>query len=414
MRRLQRRFILAGLMAVLLLAAGLMLSPTALGQPRATGSVSGVVVNGASPVPGLRVVLQAVVAGSSKDAATTTSDSLGRFAFPGLDTSGLTSYAVYTHFQGGLFETPAISFTSGPSQTVTLQVYTTTTSSAAIQVASTTLLFSGPNQPKGLLPVGVLMTIENQGTTAYVASVGPAGGQPTNLLRFYLPPGAENLTLGAGFSGLQVVQVDSGFGVTATLPPGQSAFAFAYDVPYNGTKVSYPFRAEYPSVNVVALVPPAVILTGGSFQVKPEIKANGAVYQVLAADNLRSGEQVSFGLSRLPLPGENPDIDFGQVVLVGGILLLLLVGLTLLFLQRGALAVAFGWIPASLVSLPRQKARRQSRREAERKRLLRALLSLEERMAAGRIGPVAYSRQRAELRSALRPVVMRTGEESRP
>jgi hypothetical protein len=413
-RRRGVRLALAGLLAALFLSAGLALAPAALGQARATGTVSGVVVNGAKPVPGLAVVLQAVVGGSARDAATTTSDSLGRFSFAGLDTTGLTSYAVYTHYQGGLFETPVISFTSSPSQTVTLQVYPTTASSAAIQVASTTLLLRTPNQPKGLLPVGVLMTIENKGDTAYVASVGPAAGQPTNLLRFYLPPGAENLTLGAGFSGLQVVQVDSGFGVTATLPPGQSAFAFAYDVPYNGTRLTFPFKAEYPSVNVVALVPPAVKITGGSFQVKPEISANGSVYQVLARENLRSGEQYSFLLWHLPAPGENPDIEFGQLVLMGGILLLLLLGLALLFVHRGALAVAFGWIPASLVSPAGQKARRQRQRESERKRLLRALLTLEDRQAAGQIGPVAYSRKRAELRSELRPLVMRAGEEVRP
>jgi hypothetical protein len=413
MRRLKWRAPVAGLLAALLLSLVLAPAPSASGMARATGSVSGVVVNGGRPVPGLGVTLQAVVSGSPKDTATTTSDSQGRFAFTGLDTSGLTSYAAYTHYQGGLFETPAISFTSGPSQTVTLQVYPTTASSSGIQVASTTLLFSNPNQPKGLLPVGVLMTIENPGVTAYVASVGPAGGQPTDLLRFYLPPGAENLTLGAGFSGLQVVQVDSGFGVTATLPPGQSAFAFAYDVPYTGTQYTFPFRAEYPSINVVALVPPGVKVSGGSFQVKPDVTANGSVYQVLAGDNLRSGEQVSFGLERLPVPGENPDIDFAQLVLVGILLLLLLLGLAIVFLRRGALAVAFGWIPASLVSPARQKARRQSQRETERKRLLQALLNLEDRQVAGRIGPVAYSRQRAELRSALRPLVMRTGEESR-
>jgi hypothetical protein len=402
------------LLAALFLAAGLALAPAALGQARDTGSVSGVVVQGASPVPGLTVVLQAVVSGTAKDAATATSDRLGRFSFTGLDTSGLTTYAVYAHYQGGLFATPAISLTSGPSQTVTLQVYPTTASSAQIQVESTTLLLRSPNQPKGLLPVGVLMTMENHGDTAYVASVGPAGGQPTNLLRFYLPPGATDLTLGAGFSGLQVIQVDSGFGVTATLPPGQSAFAFAYNVPYSGTKVTFPFKPEYPSVNVVALVPSGVGVTGGSFQVKPDINANGATYQVLSGDNLRTGEVVSFGLSRLPLPGESPDIAFGQLVLVGGLLLLVLLGLALLFLRRGALAVAFGWIPASLVSPARQRARRQSQREAERKRLLRALLTLQDRQSAGQIGPVAYSRQRAELRSALRPLVMGAGEEGRP
>jgi hypothetical protein len=414
-RRLSWRISLSSLLAGLWLVAGFTFAPTALGQARTAGTVSGVVVNGSSPVSGLAVTLQAVVSGTAKDAATTTSDQLGRFSFSGLDTTGLTSYAVYTHYQGGVFETPAITFTSGPSTTVTLQVFPTSSSDSSIQVASTTLLFSTPNQALGLLPVGVLMTMENSGTTAYVARVGPANGQPTNLLRFYLPPGAQDLTLGAGFSGLQVVQVDTGFGVTATLPPGRSAFAFAYNVPYSGTRSTFPFKAEYPSLNVVALIPPALQITGmggASLQVKPLVKANGATYQVLSGENLHAGAQVSFGLGRLPLPGESPDIDFLQLVLVGVIILLLLIGLAITFLRRGALAVAFGWIPASLVSPSRLKARRLSQREAERKRLLRALLALEDKQAAGQIGPVAYSRQRAELRSALRPLVIRAGEEA--
>ncbi|MGO8946814.1 MAG: hypothetical protein ACLQUY_03930 [Ktedonobacterales bacterium] len=415
---------LPGLLVGVFLALGMVVSaPVAFGQagaagigrldPTGSGSVSGVVVRGEGntvTVADVQVTLQAVVGSIAKDVATTTTNSQGRFFFSGLDTSGLTTYAVYTHYQGGEFETPAITFTSGSNQQVTLNIYNTSSSDAGIKVDSTTLLFSSPDQATGLLSVAVLMTLENDSQSAYLASVAPANGLPTDLLRFYLPAGAQDLTLGAGFSGLTVIQVNTGFGVDATVPPGQSAYAFAYKIPYTGTQYGFQFKAEYPSDNVVALLPTRVGAIAGNFTVKPDLAANGSKYQVLAAANVASGTQLSFGLRNLPLPGENPDLDFGQLLLVGIGLLVLLLALALLFLRRGALAVAFGWVPASLLSPVRLKSRRQSVREAERKRLLRALLALDEKRAAGLIGPAAYSRQWAQLRSELRPLLLPKGK----
>ena len=232
----------AGLALALWLAAGSFAAVGASAHAAraldTAGMVTGTAVNatlGNAPMPGLLVTLQAVTTGVASNAASTHTDASGHFAFSGLDTSGLVTYAVYAHFQGGLFATPAIGFTSSSSEQVTLDVYDTTTSDANLRVVSTTMLVSKPNQPKGLIPVGILETFSNSGKTAYVASVGPANGLPTNLLRFWLPENAENLTLGAGFSGLQVTQVSTGFGVNATVPPGESAYAFAYVLPYSGT-----------------------------------------------------------------------------------------------------------------------------------------------------------------------------------
>jgi hypothetical protein len=312
---------------------------------------------------------------------------------------------VYTHYQGGLFATPAIGFTSGPSAQVTLDVYNTTTSDAKVSVVSTTILVSQPNRPKGLIPVGILETFRNAGKTAYVASTGPANGMPTNLLRFWLPESAENLTLGAGFSGLQVTQVSTGFGVNATVPPGDSAYAFAYAVPYSGTAYTLQFKTEYASDQVDALVPPSFQTAGSDFKPEPSVQANGQKYKVAASQNLPAASEISLTLSGLPLPGENPDVDFFQLLLVGLGLLLLLLGLSFLFIRRGALAVVFGWVPASLLSPAREKSRTRSRREVERKRLLRELLTLDERRAAGRVSDTTYARRRAELRNALRPLL---------
>ncbi len=248
---------------------------------------------GNAPVSGLVVTLQSVLAGTATDVATTRTDASGHFSFTGLDTSGLITYAVYTHFDGGLFATPAISFTSGSSQQVTLDVYNTTSSFAAVRVVSTTILVSQADQAKGLLPVGVLETFDNTGTTAYVADGAASAGGPPNLLRFWLPADAEDLTLGAGFSGLQVIQVDTGFGASTTVPPGQSAYAFAYSLPYTGTSLTLPFKAEYPSDQVSVLLPPSQKTAGSDFAAEPAVKANGQTYQVVSAKNVAAGSEVS-------------------------------------------------------------------------------------------------------------------------
>ncbi|SRR5579871_1314407 len=372
------------------------------------GSVSGVLTNGShgnAPVANYLVTLQAVTDSKATDAATTKTDVTGHFNFKGLDTTGLIVYSVYARYEGGLFTTDPISFDSGAAQQVTLKIYETTTSNAGIRVASTTLLFSPPNQPKGLLPVGVLMTIVNNGNTAYVASTAPANGLPMNLLRFSLPPNAQNLTLGAGFSDAQAIQVDTGFGVTTTVPPGQTAFAFAYDVPYTGTHYTFQFKAEYPSDHVVVLIPPAIKTIALDFTPQPEITANGQQYQVLTREKVAANATFSFSFINLPLPGENPDLDFRQLVIVGAGLLLLLLVLLGLFVRRGNLAVVFGWVPASMFSSSRLNQRSRTARETERKRLLRALLALDERHAAGTLGEESYLRQRDQLRARLRSLL---------
>jgi hypothetical protein len=404
-----------GLLAVLLglgLLGGLLLAPSTMGAARiadSVGTATGVAQNGSlgnAPVPGLVVTLQSVMAGTATDSATTRTDASGDFSFTGLDTSGLITYAVYTHFDGGLFATPAISFSSGSTQQVTLDVYNTTKSFADVRVVSTAILVSQANQSKGLLPVGVLETFDNTGTTAYVADGATSTSGPPNLLRFWLPSSAEDLTLGAGFSGLKVIQVETGFGALTTVPPGQSAYAFAYSLPYSGRTLNLPFKAEYPSDQVSVLLPPSFKVLGADFAGEPNVKANGQTYQVVSAKNITANSEISLHILQLPLAGVGPDFQFYQLVLLGVLLLLLLLGFSFLYLRRGALAVTFGWVPATLLSSTRLQSRQKSQQEAERKRLLRALISLDERRAAGALTEGSYLRHRDRVRAELRPLLV--------
>ena len=372
-----------------------------------SGSITGTLVNGThtnAAVGGASVTLQAVVLTKASDVATATTDVQGRFHFAGLDTSGATTYAVYTHYQGGLFTAPAVRFDSGPSQTTTLTVYDVTASDAALHVVNATILVSKPNQAKGLLPIGEFVTFENRGTTAYVGTTAPANGLPMNLLRFSLPDGATNLTLGAGFANTQVIQVATGFGAAATLPPGQSAFAFAFDLPYGGTATSFTVKTEYPSDHVVVLLQPNVRVSPRDFTAMPAITASGQRYQVLAHSPVPASTQLAFGVSGLPLPGEDPDLDFQLLALLGAALLLALGGLVWMYLRRGALMVPRPI--ATLGAAKRGQTRSVPSGRGEQQRLLTTLLEIETLHDAGTIDDATFERRRAAVRTPLRALMI--------
>ena len=414
---------LALLLAVGVCVVGVITSPAvhaAAPQADASGAIFGAIVNGThgkAPVAGQSVTLEVSVNGGKTQTVTTaTTDASGHFRFTGLDASGDSVYALDTRFQGGDFTSGAITFGSsgsGPAQQANLTVYDTTSSDAALSVSVTTVLFSDPDKKAGLIPIGEFVGFKNTGTTAFVGSTAPANGLPMGLLRFSLPDGATNLTVGQGFENTQVIQVGSGFGATATVPPGSTQFAFTFDVPYTGTDYLFHYKAEYATAQVVTLVPTDMLTDARDFTAKPPVDALGQKYQLLEADNVKSGAQLSTRVWDLPLPGEQPDLDFRLLVALASGLTLLLALLLGLYVKRGNLAVAFGLLPAEAVApiASSEPALTREQREAERKRLLKALLALDRRHTAGEVDDRRYESRRAELRGKLKALLLAEGEQ---
>lgn len=389
--------------------------PTATARAAAASgaTLSGSVVNGThgnAPVSGTQVVLQTYVAhASAQDRATVTTDAQGHFTFAGLDGSGATTYAVYTRFQGGTFASGAITFANGTVAPQTLTVYDATASDANVRVALTTLLLGAPDQRTGLIPVGEFVTFDNTGHTAYVPAVAPSGGQPMGLLRFWLPAGAKNLSVGAGFEGAQILQVNTGFATSATVPPGKSQFAFVFDLPYSGTQYLLDHKTEYPTAQVAVLAPMGTHITGPDFVAQPSVTALGQQYDLYTRDNVAGSVHLHLQLLGLPLPGERPDLDFTQLLALGGALALLLALLLALYVRRGDLARAFGLAPTFAATLaaatPPQSGGSVQERAAERKRLLKALLALESAHAAGSISAAVYEARAGRTRESLRELM---------
>ncbi|MFI5271626.1 MAG: hypothetical protein ACHQ4H_01165 [Ktedonobacterales bacterium] len=407
--------LLAPLLALGAVASLAVASPTAhaasriAAHPRDTGALSGVVANGThgnAPTAGLPVTLRAIVLDKPHDAGTTATDAQGRYAFGGLDTSGMTTYEVYAHFAGGFFITAPVTFASGATQHAALTVFDTTSSDANVRVSSMTVLLSPVNKDQGLLPVGEFFTFVNGGATAMVGNLAPAGGaMPAGLLRFALPADATNLTLGAGFADAPTAQIGTGFAAAATVPPGTSSFAFAFESTYTGTSATLTLNPQYASGQVVVLAPAGYRVSAPGFASKPQVQANGQQLQVFEADGMRAGATPTFTLRALPEAGVDPDLHFGQVLIVGLGLALLLAVLLWLFVTRGALPGSRRM--AAATSRRRRAAAGASGTHSaeERARLLKALLGLDDLRASGALPAAAYQRQRATLRDALRVVL---------
>lgn len=420
------------------------------------GVIAGTLADGTranAPVPGVQVTLQLTLGAQAHDLTTATSDKQGHFSFDGLATGAADVYAIYTRYQGGLYSTGPLQLNSTPTQQTTLTVYDATNSDASLSISSVTLLIRQPRPTNGLIGIGEFVTMHNSGTSAYVGTTTPANGQPMGLLRFALPAGAANLTPGVGFVGSQILQVNTGFGATATVPPGDTVFAFAFDLPYDGTSAALPYKAEYPTGTLTALVPINLRVAGLSvFRAQGSGQAFGTTYQIFQVNVVPSNTSVTLQLDGLAAAGQPSDLNFRALVVLATLLGLLATLLLGLYVRRRALwegvsarlmgARGFERLArdgraradvrgnthsrdgrpadaptARLVGTvgPRDESARPTSgppRSPEHEALLRALLALERNRAAGRLDEATFRARAAEVRASLRALLDAEEEES--
>ena len=407
------------LLAALALTLGWALVALAAPQAHAAGSggtVAGVLTNGTrnAPVVSQRVTLQLSLSGSVKDLATTTTTATGTFTFSGVDAGPASlggAWAVYTTYQGGLYSSAPLTVKSGQTVDGSFALYDATQDSSNLRVSIATMLVSAPDATHGLVGVGEFFTIENTGKTAFVGQAPSGAGATTmpSLLRFAVPASAINLSTGVGFFNTQIIQISTGFAATATVPPGQTQFAFAFQMPYTGTALSLPFKAEYPAAQVVALVPPNILVRDASgLTAQGLVTAFGARYQVFSADNVAPDSPLAVNLYDLPQAGERQDLNSTALLWLAVALAALLALLVGMYVWRGALGTALGLMPATDSAQPGTAlaGTGADTGEQERKRLLESLLDLERRRARGDLSGEQFKREDAALRQRLRDALV--------
>ena len=393
-----------------------------------TGRISGQLQDGtkrSAPVVGQSVTLQMAQGQTASDLKTVTTDAHGMFSFSGLNTDKTISYAVYTLYQKAQYFSGLISLSDKSEQQVNLVVYDATTSVSNIAIVQANVLIDKADAQHGLLNITESFVFENLGLTTYVGSL-QANGQKPNALRFSLPAGARQLSLKAGFDGYNVVQVDPGFASDAAVPPGQSQFAFSFQVPYSASHYDFADTAVYPTVDMSVLTPLDYHASSGTLTSQGSVNVSQQAYQQLEAKQLLAGAQVHVELDGLPTPTRQSNVsqtDQSPPWFIAMVVLMLATVAVTWFVYISMQRRSSAQRKKAAKSLSKNKAAATSQRPAqakversaqeEQESLLQVLLELDKAYEAGTIKKAEYQERRNTMKARLRVLMSAEASEKK-
>jgi hypothetical protein len=227
----------------------------------------------------------------------TTTDEEGRFRFDGIDLDPTLTYGVTVTYQGALYGIDLdLSARSRPP--VSLVVYDAVDTEDVLSASSASILFADVDQSTRTVSALEIVTIVNSSDHTYVP-----GSEPMKLLRFGLPANSKRLIVDTKLPGADFVQVDRGFALLASVPPGEHEVMYAYEFPYSGTEVGFTKKYNYGAGQLRVLAPHGELkLSGGQLGAAQTVTIGERSYQLIEAVDLPRGTLISLELEELPQP----------------------------------------------------------------------------------------------------------------
>ena len=257
-------------------------------------AIEGQVVNGTpggGSVVGSMVVLHRE-SPSVHEHLETVVDRQGRFAFRNVEVDGEATYGVSVTYEGGLF---GVDLDPTVGEPVTLTVYDAVQGDDVLSVSSASLLFAQADVSSQSVVALEIVKVVNSSDRAYIP-----GPQPMDVLRFGLPPGSQGLNVQTPLAGADFIQVDRGFALVATVPPGEHEVLFRYSFPYTSKEVAITKSFRYGAGNLRVLAPEGLLDISSPELDGPEtVDIGGRPYRLLQASGLDRGARVSLELTEL-------------------------------------------------------------------------------------------------------------------
>ena len=232
----------------------------------------------------------------------TTTDAEGRFRFDGVPYDPAAAYGLSTTYQGAIYVFD-LDMSSGQPGPVLLEVYDASDDDSVLSASLASVLFASVDPAMGTLSVLEIVTIVNRSDRTYVPGSGVM-----SFLRFGLPEGAGHLQLDTLLPGADFIQVDRGFALIASLPPGEHEVLYTYRFPYSGTETEFTKSLRYGADLFRALVPEELAELSGAAVDEVETAAiemgtttiGDRRYRLVAAVELERGAQLTVRLAGLP------------------------------------------------------------------------------------------------------------------
>ena len=364
---------IAAVVALLVVAA----TGTAAAQEAPTITVEGTVLDGTAGGhvgPGLPVFLVSSAGPQYELQAVT--DEAGTFRFDSPPPPAGERLGVSLQYKGAVYG-EIVGIVNGLTLPVAITVYDSSNDELLIEASSASLLFARVDRATQTLWALEIVKLVNDSDLTYIPGSGPM-----DLLRFGLPPDADNLTVDTGLIGADVLQVDRGFAIVAPVPPGEHEVMYAYSFPYDGTEMDLTKSLLYGAAGLRILVPEEVGGLSGAGEIE-RVTIGDRPYRVLTGADLPRGAKVPYRLVSLP------QATIGDRALQG---------LDWVRPEYAAI-VGLGLVMASLIAYA--LVRRTPAESTERLRLVRVIASLDAAFEAGEIGPDEYEQARAALTTSL-------------
>ena len=261
--------------------------------------VEGVIVNGTDgggATGAQPVTLHRVGADGNRDLSAE-SDPDGAFRFE-FEYDPAFAYGVSVRYQNTVYGTD-LDLSNGSPDPVALTVYESTSDDGVISARSASILLAAADGGARTVSALEIVRLANDSDTAYVPGEGVM-----ELLRFGLPEGASELTLDTRLIGADFIQVDRGFALLASVPPGEYDVMFSYKFPYESDEFTLSKTYRYGADSARALAAEEVMAIESDELGEPKSERIGErAYRVLEADGFTRGAAVSIRLSGLPTPG---------------------------------------------------------------------------------------------------------------
>lgn len=262
-----------------------------------TLTVEGQVVNATlqaeSPII-VTVVLHQNRLGSQNDVAKLT-DSEGGFLFKDIVYDPEVLYGISVIYENALYG-KNLDLSKGNPDHVTLTVYESSSSDTILSVTSSSLLISQIDKTDQLIWGLEIARVTNNTDRTYVP-----GAEPMSLLRFGLPPKAVGLQVDTSLSGSDLIQVDRGFALTGSVPPGNHEIMYSYQFPYEGNEATITKSYPYGAGQIRIMAPEGLIdLSSKNLGINELVTIGGRNYHLLPGSELPRGSQISITLKGLP------------------------------------------------------------------------------------------------------------------
>ena len=310
--------------------------------------ISGEVVNrtpGEEIPAGRLVVLHILMQDGNQDFKSASTDANGAFSFTDVPLAEVLGYLLVATHQGVDYTLEIL-----PGEALTgleLEIFETTSSIDAVGIVLDSVMIADWDVPDRTLSVLELVQLENYGNETFV----PDLAQPANMafLRFALPSNARDLQVQTQLPEGQVLQVDRGFAVTTSVPPGQHGMAFTYTVPYQGDRLDFSRRFSLGAQAFRLLIPVNLgSATSSALSSGSNVQIGDTDFRVLQAEDVPLGGTVDIQLDNLPQPsllstavnslGQSTAIWVVPITLVLGLAGLLVIGIV----RRSRSAVGCG------------------------------------------------------------------------